>query len=118
MGSASYTKGAKRVGGGNHEWVGMNHEIHERHERKTQNHEWTRMGTNGKFRTTNGHEWARNVWEWNHEWTRMDTNGTTKYRSGTTKHTKYTKGKFRTTNGHEWARNVWEWNHERHELIV
>ena len=62
MGSASYTKGAKRAGG-NHEWVGMNHEIHERREREIQNHEWTRM----------------------------DTNGTTKYRSGTTKHTKYTK---------------------------
>ena len=51
MGSASYTKGAKRVGG--------NHETHEIHEREIQNHEWTRMGTNGKFRTTNGHEWTR-----------------------------------------------------------
>ena len=71
MGSASYTKGAKRVGG-NHEWVGMNHEIHERREGEIQNHEWTRMDTNGwegttkhtkytkgKFRTTNGHEWTR-----------------------------------------------------------
>ena len=37
MGSASYTKGTKRVGGGNHEWVGMNHEIHERREREIQN---------------------------------------------------------------------------------
>ena len=27
-----------------------------RHERKIQNHEWTRMDTNGKLRTTNGHE--------------------------------------------------------------
>ena len=68
--------------------------------RTTNGHEWTRMenseprvdtnGAKGKFRTTNGHEW-----------TRMDTNGTTKYRSGTTKNTKYTKGKYRTTNGHE-----------------
>ena len=83
MGSASYTKGAKRAGG-NHEWVGMNHEIHERREREIQNHEWTRMGTKGKLRTTNGHEWTRmgnseplmdtNGHEWeiqNHEWTRM-----------------------------------------------
>ena len=40
-----------------HEWLwqgGRNHETHE----KTQNHEWTRMDTNGL----------------NHEWTRMDTN--------------------------------------------
>ena len=61
MGSASYTKGAKRVGG-NHEWVGMNHEIHEIHEWREgeiQNHEWTRMGTKGKLKTTNGHEWTR-----------------------------------------------------------
>ena len=73
MGSASYTKGAKRAGG-NHEWVGMNHETHERREREIQNHEWTRMGTKGKLRTTNGHE--RREWEiQNHEWTRMDTNG-------------------------------------------
>ena len=70
MGSASYTKGAKRVGG-NHEWVGMNHETHEIHEREIQNHEWTRMDTKGKFRTTNGHE--REIQ--NHEWTRKDTNG-------------------------------------------
>ena len=66
MGSASYTKGAKRAGG-NHEWVGMNHEIHERREREIQNHEWTRMGTNGKFRATNGHEWNHEIQEWNHE---------------------------------------------------
>ncbi len=51
-----------------HEWVGGNHETHERHEREIQNHEWTLMDTNGwegttkhtkgtkeKFRTTNGH---------------------------------------------------------------
>ena len=25
---------------------GLNHEIHEIHEKKNQNHEWTRMGTN------------------------------------------------------------------------
>ena len=75
------TKGAKgkfRTTNG-HEWVGMNHEIHEIHEREIQNHEWTRM----------------------------DTNGTTKYRSGTTKHTKNTK-KGRGDS----------MNHERHELIV
>ena len=30
-----------------HEWVGGSHETHERHERKIQNHEWTRMDTNG-----------------------------------------------------------------------
>ena len=28
-----------------HEWVGGNHETHEIHERKNQNHEWTRMDT-------------------------------------------------------------------------
>ena len=56
----------------------------------------SRMDTNGKFRATNGHEW-----------TRMDTNRTTKYRSGTTKHTKNTK-KGRGDS----------MNHERHELIV
>ncbi len=83
MGSASYTKGAKRVGGnhewtrmarmGNseprmdtngYEWVGMNHEIHEW---EIQNHEWTRMDTKGKLRTTNGHEWNHEIQEWNHE---------------------------------------------------
>ena len=99
MGSASYTKGAKRAGG-NHEWVGMNHEIHEIHEREIQNHEWTRMdtkrvgmeprmdtnGAKGKFRTTNGHEWREGEIQ-SHEWTRMGTNG-----------------KFRATNGHEWTR--------------
>ena len=37
---------------------GLNHEPHEIHEKKNQNHEWTRMGTKGL----------------NHEWTRMDTN--------------------------------------------
>ena len=48
-----------------HEWIeprmganGLNHEPHEIHEKKAQNHEWTRMGTKGL----------------NHEWTRMDTN--------------------------------------------
>ena len=122
MGSASYTKGAKRAGG-NHEWTRMarmgNSEPRmdtNGHERKTQNHEWTRMDTNGKFRATNGHEWEIQ----SHEWTRntrkgsseprMDTkgaNGTTKYRSGTTKHTKNTK-KGRGDS----------MNHERHELIV
>ena len=63
-------------------------------------------GAKGKFRATNGHEWRE--WEiQNHEWTRMDTNGTTKYRSGTTKHTKNTKkGRGESL------------NHERHELIV
>ncbi len=69
MGSASYTKGAKRVGG---------------------NHEWTRKARKGNSEPrmdTNGHEWEIQ----SHEWTRMDTNGTTKYRSGTTKHTKNTK---------------------------
>ena len=40
-------------------------------EREIQNHEWTRMDTKGKFRTTNGHE--REIQ--NHEWTRKDTNG-------------------------------------------
>ena len=63
----------------------------------------SRMDTNGKFRATNGHEWTRKE---NSE-PRMDTNGTTKYRSGTTKHTKNTKkGRGESL------------NHERHELIV
>ena len=43
----------------------------------------------------------------NHEWTRMDTNGhewTTKYRSGTTKNTKYTKKERRgESRNHEWT---------------
>ncbi len=91
MGSASYTKGAKRVGG-NHEWVGMNHEIHERREREIQNHEWTRMARRGNSEP------------------RMDTNGTTKYRSGTTKHTKNTKKGRGESMNHE--------RHERHERIV
>ena len=43
------------------------------HERKTQNHEWTRMGTNGWEGTTNGHERHERKNQ-NHEWTRMDTN--------------------------------------------
>ena len=30
-----------------HEWISMNHETHEIHEKKKQNHEWTRMDTNG-----------------------------------------------------------------------
>ena len=38
---------------------GLNHETHEIHERRIQNHEWTRMGTKEKIRTTNGHEWTR-----------------------------------------------------------
>ena len=33
---------------------GLNHETHEIHEKKNQNHEWTRMYTNGL-----SHEWAR-----------------------------------------------------------
>ena len=41
---------------------GLNHETHEIHEKKIQNHEWTR-NTRKEPRTTNGHEW-----------TRMDTN--------------------------------------------
>mgnify|MGYP004549572539 CR=1 FL=1 len=40
------TKGKFRTTNG-HEWVGGNHETHERHEREIQNHEWTRMDTNG-----------------------------------------------------------------------
>ena len=92
-----------------HEWIKSRKT---RNTRKTQNHEWTRMGTKvgsrekkgegsawmarlgaparrfrrasiEKERTTNGHEWAR-----------MDQ---------TTKDTKDTK-KLRTTNGHEWTR--------------
>ncbi len=47
------TNGKFRATNG-HEWIGMNHEIHER---EIQSHEWTRMDTKGKFRTTNGHEW-------------------------------------------------------------
>ena len=66
MGSASYTKGAKRAGG-NHEWVGMNHEIHERREREIQNHEWTRKGNSEPRMATNGHEWNHEIQEWNHE---------------------------------------------------
>ena len=49
MGSASYTKGAKRVGG---------------------NHEWTRMARRGNSEPrvdTNGHEWNHEIQEWNHE---------------------------------------------------
>ena len=55
------------------------------HEREIQNHEWTRMDTNGwegatkhtkgtkeKFRTTNGHEWTR----MGGREPRMDTKGT------------------------------------------
>ena len=83
----------------NHEWVGGNHERHERHERKIQNHEWTRTG--GRNHET--HERREREIQ-NHEWTRMDTNGTTKYRSGTTKHTKKGRGD--------------SMNHERHERIV
>ena len=63
MGSASYTKGTKRVGGGNHEWVGMNHEIHEWREGEIQNHEWTRMARKEKSEPrmdTNGHETCGN----------------------------------------------------------
>ena len=130
MGSASYTKGAKRVGGGNHEWVGMNREIHERREREIQSHEWTRMArrgnseprmdtkyTKGKFRTTNGHEWARmgnseprmdtNGRErktQNHEWTRMARRGNSEPRMDT-------NGHERKTQNHEWTRmdtNRWE----------
>ncbi len=50
------------------------------HEKEIQNHEWTRMDTNGfegttkhtkntkgKYRTTNGHEWNHEIQEWNHE---------------------------------------------------
>ena len=44
-----------------HEWIeprmganGLNHEPHEIHEKKAQNHEWTRKDTNGL-----NHEWAR-----------------------------------------------------------
>ena len=88
MGSASYTKGAKRVGG---------------------NHEWTRMGNSEPRMDTKGHE--RKIQ--NHEWTRMDTNGTTKYRSGTTKHTKHTKNTKNTKKGRGDSMN-----HERHERIV
>ena len=43
-----YTKGEIRTTNG-----------HEIHERKTQNHEWTRMDTNGWEGTTNGHERTR-----------------------------------------------------------
>ena len=35
-----------------HEWVGENHETHEIHEMGNQNHEWTRMDTNGWEGTT------------------------------------------------------------------
>ena len=51
----------------------------------------------------------------NHEWTRMDTNGKKKYQ--TTKSTKSMKemGEIRTTNGHEWTKAGV--NHETHEDI-
>ena len=44
-----YTKGKPepRMDTNGHEKVGGNHEIHEIHERKTQNHERTRKDTNG-----------------------------------------------------------------------
>ena len=85
------------------------------------------MGTNGKFRATNGHERREGEIQ-NHEWTRMARKENSEPRmdtNGTTKHTKYTKGKLRTTNGHERTRmgnseprmdtNGHEWNHETHE---
>ena len=103
MGSASYTKGAKRVGG-NHEWTRMARRGNSEprmdtngHEWEIQNHEWTRMDTKGKFRTTNGHEWTR---KGNSE-PRMDTNRWEEPRMD--------------TNGHEWNHEIQEWNHETHE---
>ncbi len=103
MGSASYTKGAKRVGG-NHEWVWYE----------------PRMDTNGKFRTTNGHEWRERKIQ-NHEWTRMDTNGHEWTRMGwreprnTRKARKENSEPRMDTNGHEWNHEIQEWNHETHE---
>ena len=110
MGSASYTKGAKRAGG-NHEWVGMNHEIHERREREIQNHEWTRMGTKGKLRITNGHEWTR----MGNSEPRMDTNRWEEPRN-TRKARKGNSEPRMDTNGHERNHEIQEWNHETHEI--
>ena len=70
MGSASYTKGAKRVGG-NHEWVWYEPRMDTNgHEWEIQNHEWTRMGNSEPRMDTNGHEWKtqnHEIQEWNHE---------------------------------------------------
>ena len=52
----------------------------------------------------------------NHEWTQMDTNGTTKYRSGTTKNTKYTKKEGGREYESRMDTNVKDrGNHEKHE---
>ena len=64
---------------------------HEKHENNgiIQNHEWTRMNTNGKeLFNHEKHERHENIGKiQNHEWTRMDTNKTIK----TTKSAKSTK---------------------------
>ena len=68
--------------------MGTNGLNHETHEKKNQDHEWTRMGTNGRewieprmdtkyTKRTQNHEWTRMYTKrtQNHEWTRMYTNG-------------------------------------------
>ena len=73
MGSASYTKGAKRAGG-NHEWVRMENSEPRMDTngakgkfRATNGHEWARMGNSEPRMGTNGHEWNHEIQEWNHE---------------------------------------------------
>ena len=95
--------------------------------RKTQNHEWTRMDTNG-------HEWIkpRNTRKTrktqNHEWTRMGTKVGSREKKGegsawmarlgapARRFRRASIEKERTTNGHEWTRKGTNGlNHERHE---
>ena len=77
--------------------------------KKTQNHEWTRMGTNKVFKTTKGQGGieprnTRNTWrKQNHEWTRMGTNKSFKTTRGKKElnHETHERHENRTTNGHE-----------------
>ena len=50
---------------------GLNHETHEIHEKKKQNHKWTRMYTNGLNHEIHEIPEKKNQ---NHEWTRMGSN--------------------------------------------
>ncbi len=74
------------------------------------------MGTNGKFRTTNGHEWTRmGGWE---------PRNTRKARKENPEPRMDTNGHERKTQNHEWTRmgtNGWEGTtngHERHEREI
>ena len=71
------------------------------------NHEWTRMYTKRKFRTTNGHE-IHEKKNQNHEWTRMYTNGLNHET-----HEIHEKKK----QNHKWTRMYTNGlNHETHEI--